>query len=237
MSDSDGTGIVSDTAVKKKHFRFSPEVDMDLLRQTVAANPYYSEHGDTMECWQSVAGPLNLKYGINISGRACRDRVKKLHEEWSKKNKESLKATGVDENYDEKWQLLTEIDELIGTAKEKKSAKTAKLNDDAILAKAMRDQALGIENAKEKGNSDKKSKKKQRNDDSTLATLLAERNKIRLQELEVRRLEAENQSKILARQQAALEASERTNRDTQRVLLQMLQQSTSGIKLPHENSQ
>src|SRR5262249_17079338 len=117
-------------------------------------------------------------------------------------------------------QLLTEIDELIDGAKENKVMKAQKLKDkekdDMQLAKTMRDQALGV-TPKEQGCPGKPSKKQRRsNDDSALVAILSERNKIRLQELETRRLEAENQAKMISNQQAAHE-------DMQRILLQLMQ--------------
>src|SRR4051794_15200435 len=76
------TQSLSIPANRKKQFCFTPSMDFNLLRQTITLDPFDSVYGDTMQTWKSIATSLNKKYCFNISGRKCRDHIRKLHNDW-----------------------------------------------------------------------------------------------------------------------------------------------------------
>jgi hypothetical protein len=103
---------MASTNARPRNCSVSP---LELLRQTVATNPYEVNR----ECTEFKA--FNQHHWAHLSQQG--------HEDWKETEKSSLRATGIDEKYHEPQQLLTEIDELIDGVKKKKELKAKKDKD------------------------------------------------------------------------------------------------------------
>ncbi|XP_038046912.1 uncharacterized protein LOC119732895 [Patiria miniata] len=94
-----------------KTARFYPGLDIVLLREALALS---SEDGQGLskEAWEVIHKNINdaikAKH-IYVTLRACRDRYRHLQDCHRRAEMSSLRASGTDEEYDERIQLLTEL--------------------------------------------------------------------------------------------------------------------------------
>ena len=121
----------------QKRKSFTAEEYLLLLRQVAADAPFNSSRGNKMEKWDAVACKLQIleTFGRACTGKGCYARFNTLLEKHKKFNERSARASGVDEEYDEKVQLLDEIlvlyeDWQNGEATKKEDDKTKKENRD-----------------------------------------------------------------------------------------------------------
>jgi len=96
--------------------RFSPKYDISLLKEVVARNPFGLKN--SKETWLQIVENVNALLSettnnAKFTERGCRDRVKLLVNAFKKETMASLKASGTDEEYSERLQLLTEVVELM----------------------------------------------------------------------------------------------------------------------------
>ncbi|XP_064638439.1 uncharacterized protein LOC135494419 [Lineus longissimus] len=105
---TEGASTSKSTNKKNAPTRFFPALDILLLRALVAVQP------TTKPPWDEVHQHVNtalteVKRDSFVTLRACKDRVKTLQEAHTKDELKSLRASGTDEEYDERAQLLTEL--------------------------------------------------------------------------------------------------------------------------------
>lgn len=72
--------------------RFYPALDISLLKEVLAVNPYGSDK-NTKE-WESIVSNVNstLPHHKNVTLRSCKDRLKTLLKAHQKAEMQSLKA-------------------------------------------------------------------------------------------------------------------------------------------------
>lgn len=63
---------------RKKAFRFSPSVDVDLLKEVINLMPWASDHGSTSTVWKKVADTLHDLHSACVDGKACQRRFNNL---------------------------------------------------------------------------------------------------------------------------------------------------------------
>ena len=101
---------------EKKPARFSPKCDIALLKEIVAQNPFANKNNKVK--WLHIVVKMNAlmsqtRTDIVFTDRGCKDRLKILVNSFKKGTLASLKASGTEEEYNERDQLLTEEVELM----------------------------------------------------------------------------------------------------------------------------
>ncbi|ETV70313.1 hypothetical protein H257_14013 [Aphanomyces astaci] len=129
--------------------RFTEEEDVMLLREVNARMPFRARRGAVMDAWAEVAAALLSHEDFDRSvfdAKRAHNRFTLLLEGHRGDNRESMRASGVDEEYSEKMQLL---DELLSTYDDNKAEKRGRLEEaqreaDRIesLGKTVREEAL-----------------------------------------------------------------------------------------------
>lgn len=113
-------------------FNFRPEHDLLLLEETIKVKPFAQPHGKTKEAWLAIARTLNSlespKFNIDPT-RAYKRIYETLLPKFQAQEMESLKASGTEEEYTRRDQLLQELVDLIESHKELK-AQAAKTKAD-----------------------------------------------------------------------------------------------------------
>ncbi|KAG9401290.1 hypothetical protein AC1031_010049 [Aphanomyces cochlioides] len=96
------------------------------------------------DCWKNIALSLQLN-GMAVTTHSCQVRLRLIYQKFIDDERQSKKASGVDEENNEKVQLLTGYHSLVEEAaalKEEKANKTKKEEADREGGKAIRDAAL-----------------------------------------------------------------------------------------------
>ncbi|KAE9011246.1 hypothetical protein PF011_g9449, partial [Phytophthora fragariae] len=121
--------------METKRRNFSERDDLLLLKQAVAVKPYKEKHGKVMAQWEGVAASLASSPEFsraNLGGKTAQNRFNR------KKMMVAKRASGVEEAYTEKDQLL---DDIIAEIDDFQHAKT--LAKDVAAAKALTNEKAG----------------------------------------------------------------------------------------------
>ncbi|KAJ1562580.1 hypothetical protein HK096_007531 [Nowakowskiella sp. JEL0078] len=101
---------------KKKAYRFNIAADIALLKEIANIQPFFAAHGQTLKAWTSVA--VNLCSSLNLEAETittvnARARFESIYTTFKKDEMESLRASGTEEEFNEREQLMTDIHSLI----------------------------------------------------------------------------------------------------------------------------
>lgn len=142
-------------AKEAKKVFFTNHLDILLLRQVLADSPFLAKHGETLKSFEKVKDALKFtEIGDILTAKTCYDRFYLLLNTFQSEDSKNAKKSGVEEEYDEKQQLLTDISVLIKEhnkemAKEKQKLKQefAKekqkfKEDEEAIAKEIREDAM-----------------------------------------------------------------------------------------------
>eukprot|EP00033_Pygsuia_biforma_P004010 GCRY01004392.1.p1 GENE.GCRY01004392.1~~GCRY01004392.1.p1 ORF type:complete len:239 (-),score=48.15 GCRY01004392.1:1345-2061(-) len=169
---------------KKKQFNYYPAVDIVILKEVIAINPYAAVHGKVADSWNEVASHS----GFMVSGESVKKRVTLLLNSRKKEEMVNLKSSGTEEEYQEREQLLDEILELEKLGKETTESKKKKTEEQNRQGEAIRNAALT--SLGEDKNEPPKKKRKSDKDSLLKAYLEVNASKI---EIEQKRIEFEQQ--------------------------------------------
>ncbi|KAJ3281412.1 hypothetical protein HDU79_010791, partial [Rhizoclosmatium sp. JEL0117] len=108
-------------------------VDIALLKEVLNVEPYKAAHGKTAECWENVA--TNLNEALSLDGDVCttkknaQERFKDLMKKFKADEMEALRASGTEEEFNEREQLLSDVRDMVCRirslfAQKKKAKKT-----------------------------------------------------------------------------------------------------------------
>ncbi|XP_064652940.1 uncharacterized protein LOC135503328 [Lineus longissimus] len=126
---------------EKKPTRFYPALDILLLREVVAVFPM-----ENKTKWEKAQQNINRVIedrNIFVTLRACKDRLRHLTDLHRRDEISSLRASGTEEEYDERARLLTEILERDRECEaEKENDKTSAKDDQEKKGKEIRDAAM-----------------------------------------------------------------------------------------------
>ncbi|KAG9417097.1 hypothetical protein AC1031_001485 [Aphanomyces cochlioides] len=112
---------------RKAAFRFMTSSDIDLLKEVIHIQPFDAPHGQTAARWLVIESNLKAIYGESISSKGCRTRFGDLLLAFKQDTLTALRASGTDEQYDEREQLLQDIVDLMeNSAVQKRIAKSEK---------------------------------------------------------------------------------------------------------------
>ena len=99
---------------RKPTFRFRAGADVDLLKEVMNLQPFDAPHGETASRWEAVANNLCSVYGDgSLVPKACRTRFDDLVEAFKTQQMDALRASGTEEEYEEREQLLQDIVDLV----------------------------------------------------------------------------------------------------------------------------
>ncbi|KAG9399371.1 hypothetical protein AC1031_011762 [Aphanomyces cochlioides] len=100
------------TPTPTKRRKFTDKEDVMLLRQINAERPFEARQGEIMKVWASIAQALSEQVDFvrpAFDAKKAQHRFGVLIEGHRAYDRESARASGVSEEYDEKLQLLDEL--------------------------------------------------------------------------------------------------------------------------------
>lgn len=114
-------------STKREIFIWKKDDDIKLLREVIHEEPYKFPVGSTKRgaAWTKIADNLVRRGIVKATQRSVRNRFNSLMEEYHAREKEEKKASGVEVEFDEAYQALTEIDERMSEWEEKSQEKEA----------------------------------------------------------------------------------------------------------------
>lgn len=125
----------------KKLFTWKEHSEKMLLRLIIVEEPYQFKQGTRQRgaVWLKIADELN-KAGLKVTQRSVREKFEKMLKEHRMKEAEEARASGVQKEYSENYQAMTDIAERIAEF-EVDRAKDKKLEKDKQHAEDMRKKA------------------------------------------------------------------------------------------------
>ncbi|XP_028416828.1 interaptin-like [Dendronephthya gigantea] len=189
----------SRTTPIRKPFRWKRDHSILFLKEVLAHEPYRFKKGskERGDVWSKIANTLNQiphSWFLNVTQRSVRTQYEKLMDEFVKKDKQELAASGIDAEYDE-------LDQLLYDTFEKSTDATAELATQANKKqKIENEEKLIITDIRTQAMERMKEHPKQMKRKSTVLKEIIEKGRKAKNELEVKRmaleekrLEAENE--------------------------------------------
>ena len=204
---------------KRELFIWKRNHEILLLREVVFQEPYKfnpgtKERGGT---WSKVAEKLTQQ-GMKVNQRSVREKFDKLYSEFKDRERQERTASGIEVEYDEVMQALTEIHERILEYEESRQARESQ---DKISAEEMRRRATeklsDTKKRKEDESDDETSPKKRRKSHVNLVDMLRE-------SIDRKKVEQEKQQEMRKRELDQREAELQQQQLFQNMLLQQQQQ-------------
>ncbi|KAG9408113.1 hypothetical protein AC1031_021350 [Aphanomyces cochlioides] len=110
---------------RKSAYRFKAASDIDLLKEVMLIQPFAAAYGQTKSRWEEISDNFVL------TGQGCRKRFDDLIAAFKEQSTASLRASGTDEEYLQRDQLLQDLSDMIDVILlEKKTEK--ELKDDKV---------------------------------------------------------------------------------------------------------
>ncbi|ETV92994.1 hypothetical protein H310_12832 [Aphanomyces invadans] len=103
-------------------FRFKGCTDVELLKEVNHVRPFEAPYGEVRKRWTEVSEHLQRIYGTGITVNATRKRFDDLMTAFQEETMAALRASGTEEEYEEREQLLQDNHDLVDTASVKKQA-------------------------------------------------------------------------------------------------------------------
>jgi len=139
-TNEDNNTLENASTSSRRRFRFGNEDDIRILREIASVVPFGDKAGIK---WKSIHETLQLTVKDYI---AIKNRFLLLMQKFKKGNTKSLRGSGVEEDYNEKMQLLEDIKGFMETAEleenDKSNKKIDKEDEDQKAAKSIRDAAM-----------------------------------------------------------------------------------------------
>jgi hypothetical protein len=124
-------------------FYFSSQDDLLFLKQVLTDRPFLSNYGESEIAWISCIEKAQAA-GLRTDHRCVRDRLKLLLRKLNNGQLSRLKNFSTQEEFEEKVQLLTELNELYKEKEKAKCEKKAKESYSKNTATEHRDNAMEI---------------------------------------------------------------------------------------------
>ncbi|ETV68870.1 hypothetical protein, variant [Aphanomyces astaci] len=134
---------------KKPAHGFTTPQDVDLIKEVMSICPHDAPYGQTSARWAEVGEHMRTIHVDSLSATGCRKRCDDLLVAFQKAMLASLRASGTDEEYDEREQLLQDLSDMKAT-KEDKCKKMDKRESDGHTVRSaaltgMKRKSLGDE--------------------------------------------------------------------------------------------
>lgn len=126
----------------KKLFTWKEHSEKMLLRLIIVEEPYQFKQGTRQRgaVWLKIADELN-KAGLKVTQRSVREKFEKMLKEHRMKEAEEARACGVQKEYSENYQAMTDIAERIAEFEVDRAKEDKKLEKDKQHAEDMRKKA------------------------------------------------------------------------------------------------
>lgn len=126
-------------ATKRELFIFKAQHDTTLLKEVVLEQPHQHALGskERGSSWDKISKNL-VNEGMKVTKQSVRKRFTKLYEDFLEKEKKEKRDSGVDVEYNENQQLLTDYHELILDCEKEREKK---VDDEKAVAEEMRRKA------------------------------------------------------------------------------------------------
>ncbi|CAG2243808.1 unnamed protein product [Mytilus edulis] len=126
------------SGIRKKQVRFQTKDDLVLLREVLAKNPFQNK-----SAWNEIASAVaDTRSNLQVDARRVRERTHLLIDQHKKSNADSLKSSGIDEEYGEKETLLDEILSLVEDEEKQKEKQKEKKETEENRGKEIRKRAM-----------------------------------------------------------------------------------------------
>ncbi|KDO25913.1 hypothetical protein SPRG_08854 [Saprolegnia parasitica CBS 223.65] len=110
----------ADSQKRKTAFRFRCASDIDLLREVVYIQPFAAPHGQTTDRWTKVATQVAQIHGSGITPNNVRKRFDDLMSAFKQDSLSTLRASGSEEEYQERALLLQDIHDFMTVSNHRK---------------------------------------------------------------------------------------------------------------------
>ena len=183
---------------------------MCLLKEVTCVEPYAKKQSDTVAAWRTIASnPNGNKQGrFKVTERSCRDRFKRIMEEFENKEQVEKKASGIDAEYDELDQLCQDIKERM-----EEVSSMRQMAMETVAETKKRKSTGGAQPPRRRG--------------ADTMQFLQESHQIRSQQLKAEQALRERELQL---KEAELRQTQQQQQQQQQLMLQMLQQLTDIIK-------
>ena len=85
-----------------------------MLKEVLNIRPFAAPHGKAKDCWYQIATNMCSIYGEGaVSDATCKARYYDIMKAFKKDEMESLQASGTEEEYTEREELLNDIKDLV----------------------------------------------------------------------------------------------------------------------------
>ncbi|ETV78811.1 hypothetical protein H257_07641 [Aphanomyces astaci] len=121
----------------KTAFRFKGCTDVELLKEVIHVRPYEGPHGEVRKRWTEVTEHLQRLYGDGITVNATRKRFDDLMTAFHANTMAALRASGTEQDYEEREQLLQDIHDLTDKEEKAKHNERRETNGEKIRDAAM----------------------------------------------------------------------------------------------------
>ncbi|KAG1686447.1 hypothetical protein DVH05_006570 [Phytophthora capsici] len=232
-----GRALPEDTPSKSKRKKFTKTDDVALLRQVQAELPFKAAKGGVMASWDALANNLKTLKDFSkedtITGKSAQARFNTLVASHRKFDKKSERASGIDQRYAEKRQLL---DDLVSQCDEhdREEARRSRERKDKLAAednagKVMRDAGLKrMKDRKKEDEGQAEADKSAKRYKPSVIDLIREDMQVEREE-KAKRWEADNADKLKQREE------EREERHAERKLrLQLAQMEHERVRMENE---
>ena len=183
---------------------------MCLLKEVTCVEPYAKKQSDRVAAWRTIASNPNgnKQGGFKVTERSCRDRFKRIMEEFENKEQVEKKASGIDAEYDELDQLCQDIKERM-----EEVSSMRQMAMETVAETKRRKSTGGAQPPRRQG--------------ADTMQFLQESHQIRSQQLKAEQALRERELQL---KEAELRQTQQQQQQQQQLMLQMLQQLTDIIK-------
>ena len=183
---------------------------MCLLKEVTCVEPYAKKQSDRVAAWRTIASNPNgnKQGGFKVTERSCRDRFKRIMEEFENKEQVEKKASGIDAEYDELDQLCQDIKERM-----EEVSSMRQMAMETVAETKRRKSTGGAQPPRRRG--------------ADTMQFLQESHQIRSQQLKAEQALREREPQL---KEAELRQTQQQQQQQQQLMLQMLQQLTDIIK-------
>ena len=102
-----------DTNKRRTARRFSVPEDIDLLKEIMLVCPHEAPYGQTAARWEEVGQHMRAIHGTGLTTIGCRKRSDDLMTAFKRDTIKSLRASGSEEQYNEREQLLQDLSDMV----------------------------------------------------------------------------------------------------------------------------
>ena len=191
-------------------FIWKKQHELCLLKEVTCVEPYAKKQSDRVAAWRTIASNPNgnKQGGFKVTERSCRDRFKRIMEEFENKEQVEKKASGIDAEYDELDQLCQDIKERM-----EEVSSMRQMAMETVAETKRRKSTGGAQPPRRRG--------------ADTMQFLQESHQIRSQQLKAEQALRERELQL---KEAELRQTQQQQQQQQQLMLQMLQQLTDIIK-------